>query len=210
MRTAEHGGRYRPWIDSARAQTIGGYTRVPWGKRSQLEELPPTLRTMFRWLRSQLQDRGYLLPAMPERDDAFVALVREYFDPVCNRHGLDFNAASVGMDTGSVRLQTQGDRPPPVVRETTVLYEASAQVFSRAYPGVDTVSPEDHCVDLWVCLDADRGTIRVELDGADPLKRLRALDPRTAERLDAHGDEPAEILAARAEALDRYLQRSRA
>lgn len=114
------------------------------------------------------------------------------------------------MGTGPVRLQTPSDHRQPLVRETTVLYEADAHVFSRTYPGVDTVSPDDHCVDLWVCLDADRGTIRVELDGTDPVERLRAIDPLAAERLDTRGEGPTEMLAARVEALDRYLERCRA
>lgn len=180
-----------------------------WDRRDPLRESTPTLHDMLRWLRSQLRERGYLLPPMPERDDTFVTLVREHFDTVCDRHGLAFNAASVGMGTGSVRLHTPGDHRPSLVRETTVLYEADAEAFSRAYPGVDTVSSEGHCVDLWVCLDADRGTIRVELDGTDPLERLRALDPLAAERLHTRGEGPAEMLAARAEALDHYLERSR-
>lgn len=165
---------------------------------------------MLRWLRSQLRERGYLLPPMPERDNTFVALVREHFDTVCERHDLGFNAASVGMGSGPVRLQIRGDRDPSVVRETTVLYEADAVVFTCTYPKVDTVSPEDHCVDLWICLDADRGTIRIELDGADPLERLRAIDPVAAERLDTRDTDPAGLLATRAEALDRYLDLSRA
>ena len=164
---------------------------------------------MLRWLRSQLRERGYLLPPMPERDDVFVAMVREHFDAPCRRHGFAFNAASVGMGSGPTLLQSGKETDPPLVRETTVLYEADARVFCRTYAQAGSVSPEDGCVDLWICLDADRGTTRVDLDGADPLDRLRSIAPAAAERLDVAATDQAFLLASRAEALDEYLERAR-
>ena len=54
------------------------------------------------------------MPPIPERDDVFVALVRERFDAPCRRHGFAFNAAPVASraEVLDEYLERARDDPP--------------------------------------------------------------------------------------------------
>lgn len=108
---------------------------------------------------------------MPERDDDFVATVRVHFDPVVLPAGFVFNSAGVGVAIGGGPLDKVGTRRPAanIVGETTVLYEAEPGEFAARFPALRTVMADaGPCLDLWVALEVDRGTVRVEFEGRSP------------------------------------------
>lgn len=118
-----------------------------------------------------LRRRGFLVPAMPARDEGFIEQVRFRFDPVVVPAGFVFKAASSGVSYGPVKLASaRADRKGASwARETTVLYEADPEGFFTRFPALrDAFSPaDDLCLDLWVAVDVDRGTVRADLEGRD-------------------------------------------
>lgn len=91
-------------------------------------------------------------------DFVFVEAVRARLDASLTAAGLPFN----GVYPGSGPL---GDT-------TAVLYEATADEFLTRFPGLTTNWAPDwpehtSCVDLWITLRHDDGTMAVALEGLD-------------------------------------------
>lgn len=123
-------------------------------------------------------------PRTPEVDGEFVRTVREHLDPVLLPAGFVFGGANAGVSSGPAFLAVGEPSPPPTwFRETTVLYEAVPAELVARYPALrDHVDADGGCADLWVALDVDRRTVRVELEGRDVRWLLAAV----------RGDRPAE------------------
>lgn len=155
---------------------------------------------LVRWVRSVLRSRGFFAPAMPARDEGFIEQVRLRFDPVMPA-GFVFKSASSGVSYGPVKLASaRADRKGASwTRETTVLYEADPEDFFTRFPGLrDALSPaDDLCLDLWVALDVDRGTVRADLEGRDV---------STLAEEDAHATVATEdVVPSREAQLDAYV-----
>lgn len=94
----------------------------------------------------------------PQPDAEFVEVIRRHLDPVCAENGFALNGSSVGLD---------GHDPM-----TSILYEAVPEEFAgrfpRRWPEVErsygSAGPT-HCLDLWIELDHESGTIETNLEG---------------------------------------------